>query len=193
MVVSTVLRAATRVQGMKKMKEGHGELSCGTERVQFKPKVLKRTVCVVCSLGFLWGSTHYSIQTKGQVATDVLLLNFHKTTSCVISRSFLRWPSQTEVFLCKQLLFFLCLSGLISILTPSLFSVSVSNGSRDQPEPGPHALCHGLRFLWQPTNQRHVLCVLQGTPDTTAEQRPHEPPQPNGYDGNNILHPLVFH
>lgn len=133
--------------------------------------MLNRTECVVCSLGFLWRSTHYSNQTKGQVKTD-MLLNFHKNDflcyhACFQIEVFLRRSSSVPVWSNKH-------SHSVS------FSVSASNGSRDQPEPGPHALCHGLRFLWQPTNQWHVLCVLQGTPDATAEQRPHEPPQPDG-------------
>lgn len=59
-----------------------------------------------------------------------------------------------------------CLSNKHSLC----LSHSISNGPRDKPEPGAHALCHRLRFLWQPKNQWHVLRMLQGTPDTAAEQ-----------------------
>lgn len=51
----------------------------------------------------------------------------------------------------------LCAS--VSLTTHSL-SHSLSNGPRDEPEPGAHALCHRLRFLWQPKNQWYVLRVL---------------------------------
>lgn len=106
----------------------------------------QRTVNLVCSLDFLRRHSHYCIQAEGQSGAVVV-----QPLQCDFCR----------LFLAQRLFMFSCLSTVVLKSTPSLsLSHSLSNGPRDQPEPGAHALCHRLRLLWQPENQRHVLRVL---------------------------------
>lgn len=44
------------------------------------------------------------------------------------------------------------------------------DGPGDQSKPRAHALCHRLRFLWQPSDQWHVLGLLQRA-SNAAKQR----------------------
>lgn len=79
--------------------------------------------------------------------------------SCCLSTSLM--PQQVSLgiesltgkcfLLMENCLAFSCISheGVLSISLIMLsLSHSVSNGPRDEPEPGAHALCHRLRFLW---------------------------------------------
>ncbi len=53
----------------------------------------------------------------------------------------------------------------VMLTTRVLFSTGIArfrrDGPGDQSKPRAHALCHRLRFLRQPSDQWHVLCLLQ--------------------------------
>lgn len=159
----------------------------GQARAQLLPKVLSKTQQV---LFVPWTSCGealiivFRLKVKTR-QTDTLFLNFHSMSLLLSVSSFGSSASFSGTRLagkvagkhdCVIILAFMYSSHRVphagkmsGILTLSFFHF-VSNGSRDEPESGAHALCHRLWFLWQPENQWHVLCMLQGTPDTTAEQ-----------------------
>ena len=144
----------------------------------------QRNNCVLFSLRSLSEATSFISESVVPRLDTVLGLGIEREQACVesqISRflgiRLMGYLCLTHTLVQIQPMFPCCLTSAPSLPSPSS---SCSDGPRNQSEPRAHAVCHRLRFLRQPQDQRHVLGVLQGPPEPTAEQRSHEPPQPHG-------------
>lgn len=142
--------------------ESREQKGVGQNRVQLLVKVLNRTQQEFFFLCFLLKTICVCVQATGKdrgVVCGVDIIWLVCSFSLAVEPDF--QADRKPFFLVKHECAGQKLSaGACHTNKHSHCLFPLSNGSRDKPEPGPHALCHRVRFLWQPKNKRHVLCML---------------------------------